>query len=288
MRKKTPAAIIIFAFAFTRFSHTVPANAQHLSLGRLGESPPVLAVSANCQQKDDFIKPSRPTVSEPADIQRVGVLQLEFGLDAEFDAKEFRNQQTTPLELRFAALSRLLLAFLLETVKSQVDRMDGRMTGVGDAIVGLQVVAFKRAGRPTFAFAYHSKLPTASKEKNLGSGRVDHKVVLLISDQVGDFDLNVNAAYLNVARKDSSSRADGGQFSIALSYVFENHFGMVGELSGQSLEYMLPRGVYPFSGVTYQVNRRLRFDAGLRFGIGAQAPRVSVVTGFVFGIADLY
>src|SRR5262245_21655716 len=230
MRNKTPVAIILCAFAFTLFSQTVPANAQHSAPGRLDESPPQLAVSANRQQKDDFIKPSRPTVSEPADIQRVGVLQLEFGLDAEFDAKEFRNQQTTPLELRFAALSRLLLDFQLEVVKSQVDRTVGRMTGVGDAIIGLQVVAFKRAGYPTFAFVYHSKLPTASKEKNLGNGRVDHRAVLLISDQIGGINLNINAAYLNVGRKDSGRRADGGLFSIALSHRFENHFGLFGEL----------------------------------------------------------
>lgn len=288
MRKKTPVAVIIFAFVFTSFSQTVPANAQHLSPGLLGESSPPLAASVNRQQKGDFIVPSRPTVSEPADIQRVGVLQLEFGLDAQFDAKEFRTQQTTPLELRFAVLSRFLLDFFLETVKSQVDRTDRRMTGVGDAIIGLQVVMFKRPGYPTFSFAYHSKLPTASKEKMLGSGRVDNKAVLLIGEQFGDFDMIVNAAYLNVGRKDSGRRADGGQFSIALTYEFENHFGLVGELSGQSLEYTLPRGVYTFGGVTYQVNRRLRFDAGLRFGIGSQAPRVSIVTGFVFGIADLY
>jgi outer membrane putative beta-barrel porin/alpha-amylase len=288
MRKKTPVAIIILAFAFTRFSQTIYANAQNLATGRFAETAPPLALSANRQQKDNFIVPSRPTVSEPADIQRVGVLQLEFGLDAESDAKEFRNQQTTPLDLRFAALSRLLLDFQLEVIKSQVDRADGRMTGVGDAIIGLQVVAFKRAGYPTFAFAYHSKLPTASKEKELGNGRVDHKAVLLISDQLGGLNLNINAAYLNVGRKDSGRRADGGLFSLALSHRFENHFGLFGELSGQSLEYSLPRGVYPLGGVTYWVNPRLRFDAGLRFGIGAEAPRVSVVAGFVFGIADLY
>src|SRR5262245_999069 len=288
MRKKTPVAIIIFAFAFTRFSQTIHANAQQLAPGGSAKTAPPLASSVNRQQKDNFIVPSRPTVSEPADIQRVGVLQLEFGLDAEFDAKEFSNQQTTPLDLRFAALSRLLLDFQMEAVKSQVDRTDGRMTGVGDAIIGLQVIAFKKNGYPTFAFAYHSKLPNASKEKELGSGRVDHKAVLLISERLGHFNLNVNAAYLNVGRKDSGRRADGGQFSIALSYRFENHVGLFGELSGQSLEYALPRGVYPFGGVTYRVNSRLRFDAGLRFGIGGEAPRVSVVAGFVFGIADLY
>ena len=288
MRNKTPVAIVICAFTFTLISQTVPANAQQLASDRLDESSPQFAVNSKPQQKDDFIVPSRPTVSEPADIQRVGVLQLEFGPDAEFDAKEFRNQQTTLLELRFAALSRLLLDFQLETVKSQVDRTDGRMTGVGDAIIGLQVVAFKRTGYPTFAFAYHSKLPTASKEKGLGNGRVDHKAVLLISDQLGGLDLNVNAAYLNVGRKDNDRRADGGLFSIALSHKFENHFGVYGELSGQSLEYTLPRGVYPMGGVTYRVNPRLRFDAGLRFGIGADAPRVSVVAGVVIGVADLY
>jgi hypothetical protein len=288
MRKKTPVAIIVCAFAFTLFSQTVPAIAQHWGSGRLDESSPQLAVSANRQQKDDFIKPSRPTVSEPAEIQRVGVLQLEFGLDAEFDAKEFRSQQTTPLDLRFAALSRLLLDFQLEVVKSQVDRTDERMTGVGDAIIGLQVVAFKRTGYPTFAFAYHAKLPSASKEKELGNGRVDHKALLLISDQLGGLNLNINAAYLNVGRVDSRRRADGGLFSIDLSHRFENHFGLFGELSGQSLEFSLPRGVYPLGGVTYRVNPRLRFDAGLRFGIGAEAPRVSVVAGVVIGIADLY
>jgi len=288
MRKKTPIAIIACAFASTLFSQTVPANAQNLASGRLDESSPQFAVGANRQQKDSFIVPSRPTVSEPADIQRVGVLQLEFGLDAEFDAKEFRNQQTTPLDLRFAALSRLLLDFQLEVVKSQVDRTDGRMTGVGDAIIGLQVVAFKQTGYPTFAFAYHSKLPSASKEKMLGNGRVDHEALLLISDQLGGINLNINAAYLNVGRKDSGRRADGGLFSIALSHRFENHFGVFGELAGQSLELSLPRGVYPLGGVTYRVNPRLRFDVGLRFGIGAEAPRVSVVAGFVFGIADLY
>src|SRR5262245_16254656 len=156
MMKRTPDAIIICAFTLTLFSQTVPANSQHLASGRLDESSPQPAVIANRQQKDSFIVPSRPTVSQPADIQRVGVLQLEFGLDAEFDAKEFRNQQTTPLDLRLAALSRLLLEFQLEVVKSQVDRTDGRMTGIGDAIMGLQVVAFESAGYPTFPFANHS------------------------------------------------------------------------------------------------------------------------------------
>jgi len=289
MKKKSPGAIVIFVVTFTLFAQAVPASAQDLAWWPRRGTIRSPAVNVAGQQKDDFIKPSRPTVAEPADIQKAGVLQLEFGLDAGFDAAEFRNQQTTPLRLRFAATSRLLLAFLIEAVKSQVDPTGKRMTGVGDAEPGLQFVALKQAdNRPSIAFAYFTKLPSASEKKGLGSGRTDHRGTLLISKRLHGVNLDFNAEYLNVGRKDSDRRADGGLFAIALSHRFGSHFGVAGELAGQSLEYTMPRGLYPFGAVTYRVNRRLRFDAELRFGVGGEAPRMSVVAGVVIGVADLY
>jgi hypothetical protein len=280
---------IISIFALPAFVHCVKANPRLLLPLSLEKSSPSFAQHASGQRNDDFIKSSRPTVAEPAEIQKVGVLQLEFGLDAGFDAKEFRNQQTTPLSLRFAAASRLLLAVQIEAVKSQVDPIRKRMTGVGDTELRFQVVSFKKTGnRPAIAFAYHTKLPTASEKKGLGSGRTDHNVLLLTSKRLYGFNLDFNATYLNVGRKDSNRRADGGLFALSLSHKVGGGFGVIGELAGQSLEYFLPRGLYPFGAVTYQVNRRLRLDAGLRFGVGADAPRVSVVAGFTVGIANLY
>src|SRR5215510_14428224 len=145
MKKKSPGAIVIFVVTFTLFAQAVPASAQDLAWWPRRGTIRSPAVNVAGQQKDDFIKPSRPTVAEPADIQKAGVLQLEFGLDAGFDAAEFRNQQTTPLRLRFAATSRLLLAFLIEAVKSQVDPTGKRMTGVGDTELGFQVVSIEPA-----------------------------------------------------------------------------------------------------------------------------------------------
>jgi hypothetical protein len=289
MKKKSPAITFILAVALARFAQGVPASAQNLAAFPLREPIQSPAINSGGQQKDDFIKPSRPTVADPADIQKAGVLQLEFGLDASFDAEEFRNQQATPLRLRFAAASRLLLAFQIDAVKSQLDPTGNRMTGVGDTELGFQVVSLKQTdNRPTISFAYFSKFPTASEKKGLGSGRTDHRVALLIGKNVGGIDLDFNAAYLNVGRKDSDKRADGGLFALALTHQFGDHFGLIGEIAGLSLEYLLPRGLYPLGVVTYQVNRRLRFDAGLRFGVGGEAPRVSVVAGFTVGIADLY
>lgn len=289
MRKKSSITILAFSFAFTRSTQTLSVSAQNLVL-RYHRGPiAAMTVRGGSQQKDDFIKPSRPTESEPAEIPKAGVLQLELGVDAPFDAEEFRNQQTTPLRIRFAAASRLLLAFQMEGAKSQLDPTGRRMTGIGDTELGVQVVTFKNTNsRPAIAFAYYSKLPSASVEKGLGSGRTDHRAVLLVSKEFGNFDLDFNAMYLNVGRKDSARRADGGLGALALSYKFGSHFGVAAELAGQSLEYMLPRGLYPLVAVTYQVNRRLRFDTGVRFGVGAEAPKVSVLAGFTVGVADLY
>lgn len=40
-------------------------------------------------QEDDFIDPTRPSVSESATIQRAGVLQIEPGIDSDFGAPDF-------------------------------------------------------------------------------------------------------------------------------------------------------------------------------------------------------
>lgn len=91
-----------------------------------------LSLPAQSQsEEEEFIKPSRPGVANPAEIQKAGVLQVEYGYDGNFRAAEFRSEQTAPLTLRFAASSRVLLEANLDTVKSEVDLTRTRMTGVG-------------------------------------------------------------------------------------------------------------------------------------------------------------
>ncbi len=145
------------------------------------------AASTPAQQsqssEDELIKPSRPDVADPAEFQPPGVLQVEYGIDANSRAEEFRDQQRAPLTLRFAASRRLLLQFDLDTIISERDEeTHERKTGVGDTRLGAQLLAVEDAeGHPALAFAYFVKLPSASETKQLGSGRVDHRMVALIS-----------------------------------------------------------------------------------------------------------
>ncbi|HEX8115924.1 MAG TPA: transporter [Pyrinomonadaceae bacterium] len=245
--------------------------------------------SQQSEEEEDFIKPARPTVATSAEIQKAGVLQVEFGYDSNFRAEEFRTEQTLPLTLRFAASKRVLLEADLDVLKSETDEAGVRMTGVGDTRLGFQVVALgETEEHPALAFAYYVKLPSAGREKGLGTGRVDHRLVGLLSKKFGETDMDLNVAYLNVGREEGGRRASGGQLALAFSREFENDFGFEAELSGQSLDDAQPRGVYALGALTYKVNRRLRLDGGVRFGLNPEAPRVGVFAGMSVGVADFF
>lgn len=273
-------------FALFLIATSVGASAQQMLIPVTDSLPPLSAQQA---EEEEFIKPSRPGIANPAEIQKPGVLQLEVGHDGNFRASEFQSEHTLPLVLRFAASSRFLLEFNLDAIKSQKEEGSERMTGIGDTRVGFQVVALKDTEKhPALAFAYYVKLPTASKEKNLGTGRVDHKLLFLLSKKFGQLDMDLNGGYLIVGREDESGWVSGVQAAISFSGEFKNGVGLIGELSQQSKDDVQPRGVFALGALTYKVNRRLILDTGMRFGLNSDAPRFGIFAGLTVGVADFY
>jgi hypothetical protein len=272
------------------FLNAVTTCAQQLFIP-VTDSLPRAAQQSQSKKQDeaDFIVPARPGISNPAEFQKPGVLQVEYGYDATFRAEDFRLQQVAPIALRFAATRRLLLELDLDTVRSETDDAGTRTTGVGDTSIGVQAVALHDTEEhPALAFAYYLKLPSASEAKGLGSGRVDHKIIALVSKKFGETDMDFNAAYLIEGRMGASGFITGGQAAFALSHDFENNFGIQGELSGQTKDDAQPPGLYALGAFTYKVNRRLVLDSGMRFGLTHDAPRIGVFAGMTVGVADFY
>ena len=98
--------------------------------------------------------------------------------------------------------------------------------------------------------------------------------------------MDLNGAYLIVGREDETGWMTGGQGALSFSGEFENGFGLEGELSGQTKDDVQPQGMFALGALTYKVNRRLILDAGLRFGLNADAPRVGVFAGLTVGAFD--
>src|SRR5919202_4949792 len=124
MRKKLRR---LLAFGFFAASLTCVARAQTQPQTQTSDDEP------------DFIVPARPTASNPAEFQRPGVLQLEYGFNGNWSAPGGSSEADTPLALRFAVSRRLLLEFDGDTPVSQASG-GARVTGAGDTQLGLQAV----------------------------------------------------------------------------------------------------------------------------------------------------
>lgn len=237
--------------------------------------------------EENFIVPVRPSVSESANIQKKGVLQIEYGADFDSGAPDFRNQQGAPLGVYFAWTKRLRLDFEFETVTSQKDRMNARETGIGDVNLGFKAIARdKPKERLAVAFSYSVKLPTADEEKGLGTGKVDQNLRLIFNRTYGKNDFIVNVSYLNVGRAGEDKRDSGAQVILRYDRELTKRFGIITEYFGNTVDEEQPRGLYILGALTYQPNKRLRLDFGARPGFGADAPNFNFFLGLSFGAAD--
>src|ERR1700704_4648345 len=215
------------------------------------------AQDQNAPDEPDFIVPSRPTVSNPAEFQKPGVLQLEIGYNANFKAPGIHLQQDMPLALRFAVSRRLLLEFDGDSPSSQtVAGM--RTTGAGDSQLGIQVVLqHEKESRPGFSLAYYIKLPTADSARGLGTGRVDHNFMVLVSKKIGGTTVDFNAGFLFSGRTTNNGHASSGQAALAVSRNVTRRTGIQGEISGSSRNDAQSGAMFALGAVTYQINRRL-------------------------------
>ena len=237
----------------------------------------------------DFIVPARPTVSNPAEFQRLGVLQIEFGYNGNFHASGVSSENDFPLALRFAVSRRLLVELDTDSPISQTIAGGARTTGAGDTQLGVQAVLQpENKSRPGIAFAYYIKLPTASSAKGLGTGRVDHNFIALISKTFGKTTVDFNGIYLLAGRTSGNGFASSGQAALAISQNLNKRFGVQGEISGLSRSDEQTGAMFGLGVATFQLNRRVVFDGGVRFGLTSAAPRAGAVAGITVGIANLY
>ncbi|MEP6849124.1 MAG: transporter [Acidobacteriota bacterium] len=248
----------------------------------LGQSTP--------DDEPDIIAPARPTVSNPAQFQRPGVLQLEVGYDGNFNARDsYHIQQDLPLALRFAVSRRILVEIDADSPYSLKDTSRLAETGAGDTQFGIQgVLLTENKSRPGVALAYYIKAPTADENKGLGTGRVDHNFIGLVSKTSGKTTVDFNAIYLLAGNTSDRHHSSSGQAALAITENITKRFGVQGEISGASRNDKQIGAVFGLGVATYQLNKRMVFDTGLRFGLTPFAPKVGAVVGVTFGIANLY
>ena len=231
----------------------------------------------------------RSSVSNPANFNTPGVFQIEYGYGGYYRGGNFLAQHAGTLVASFAATELIGFEFDLDTFSSQLDRSRNRATGIGDVGVGIQFdLTDETKTAPSFAVSYFAKLPTASVNKNLGTGRVDHALTALFSKKIGATDIDFNATYLINGKQNEKGFVTGGAFAFGVSRDLNKRFNLQGELYGESKDASEPQGLFAASILTYQLNPKTSFDVGLRFGLTPDSPRVGFSAGVTFGVKNFY
>jgi Putative MetA-pathway of phenol degradation len=228
------------------------------------------------QQDEMAAVPNRPTVSTTAQPVQRGVLETEWGVDAAASHQDlnglFKFGLTTNLELRFA---------------NNPFAADSGTHGFGDTSLGFKYRFTQDSGsRPSIALMYMLKVPTAGDV--LGSGDVDHNLLLLVSKDLGKhhFDYNLGAMFLG--------RAGGGcdhalLNALAWSHPLHGQWSVNAELSGVSSPNSATPGSAQFiAAAIYTARPRLVFDIGMMGRLGGEIPHSMFMAGVTYSIANLY
>jgi len=229
--------------------------------------------------------PNRPTVVDPADITQLGVLELEYGWDRDWFPGGARGNVFGGL-FKFAATCNLEIRWSPNNLVTQ-----GSQRGFGDNWLGAQY-RFRRqtAHVPALAADYEFKIPSASSQKGLGSGRVDHQFKFLASKDVRGTHFDFNASALLIGRPLAPGYDHNAQLNLAFSHPLRGKLGVTGEVYGDTRLNPAERGfVSTLWALTYTVMPRLVLDGGMDVALTPDAPfRKRLLIGFTYSLAELY
>jgi hypothetical protein len=241
-----------------------------------------------CFSSSIAANPNRPTVANPADITQYGVLEVEYGWNRQWPSEGvvqssldglFKLGLLCDVELRWSTTSFTSLTSAGQT-----------RSGFGDNWIGPQIRFYRQTKRvPSLAFGYAVKIPSASADDDLGSGKVDHSLTFLASKDLLGFHFDFNASQLFIGRANGAGFDKNQQLNLAFSHPLPKRLQFTGEFYGQTeLNQDTPRFVSSLWALTYTIIPRLVIDGGFEKGLTASGPHRHLFFGATYSIANLY
>lgn len=246
---------------------------------------PLAAQCPSTPQREIRANPNRPTVADPADITEYGVLEVEYGWNHSWLGQATHENDFGAL-LKFSTLCNLEIRWSPDTVVSQ-----GGQRGFGDNWIGAQYRFYHQShSMPTMAASYMVKIPSASSNRGLGTGRVDQQIKFLASKDVGATHFDFNASALVIGRSAGRGHDTAAEIDLSFSHLLWKPLALTGEVYGDTrLNGSVPGYSSTLWALTYTLTPRLVIDAGMDIAVTPSAPfRKRFVMGFVYSIGELY
>jgi len=241
-----------------------------------------------CYADSISANPNRPTVTNPAHVTQYGLLELEYGWDR-FWPEESIHQISVGGLLRFGMFCDIELRWNTTSFLSQTDASGTHRT-FGDNWLGTEIRFHRQTRRlPTMAFSYSFKIPSASTENGLGTGRVDHSFTFGASENLAHFNFDFNFTQFLIGRPDASGFDESQLLALAFSHAVHGRLQFAGEFYGETqLNKTTPGFASSLWALTYTVVPRLVIDGGLEVGLTSGGPQRHAFVGATYSIANFY
>ena len=241
-----------------------------------------------CYSSPMAANPNRPTVADPADITQYGVLEVEYGWNRQWPGGGLVQTSLDGL-LKFGMLCDVELRWDTTSFISQTDA-NSTHSGLGDNWLGPQIRVYRQTRRvPSLAFNYSVKIPSASANDGLGTGKVDHSFTFLASKDLAGFHFDFNASEFLIGRTDGSGFDKNQQVNLAFAHRIYKGLQFTGEFYGQTqLNQAIPGFASSLWALTYTIVPRLVIDGGFEAGLTSGGPQRHAFFGATYAIANLY
>jgi len=242
----------------------------------------------NCYADSIAANPNRPTVSNPAHVTQYGVVELEYGWDRLWPEPGSQQMSVGGL-LKFGVFCDIEFRWTTTSFVSQTDPA-GTHSSFGDNWLGTEIRFHRQTKQlPTMAFSYAFKIPSASTQSGLGTGRVDHSFTFGASEAIAHFNLDFNFTRYLIGRASSSGFDQNNQLALAFSHAIYGGLQFAGEFYGETqLNHTTPAYASSLWALTYTVIPRLVIDGGFEAGLTSGGPHRHAFCGITYSIANLY
>jgi hypothetical protein len=244
-------------------------------------------------------------VAGPSRAQQTGDFRFKYG----FDTKTRPRHEDQGSASRKAATSfkiyltpRASVTFANNNVVSK-EKADGtRVTGFGNSSVTFDIDVINEdttgvRSRPSLSFEYNMYLPTGSKSKGLGTGKVDHEIIGAVSKSFGDSIIsggevvkrtNVEAdlgGYF-AGNPDRSGFTTVGELVLGITHTIDSlsvqKYTYHGEINMSSAAKDTLSEIYALNQLGIALPSGAVFRIGMRNGITPNSPRFAIFSSITF------
>ena len=233
-------------------------------------------------------KPLRELFTTGAGVTDPGVVVLDAGAQVSYDRDSSRARRF-PTQIDFGICQWIDVRASWGGPTTLRDVQGSSQSGGADPLIGGQFQGLRqeKAG-VDLGLAYWHKLPRASVEKGIGTGKADDTLVVAASRTDGPWEFDVNAGANWLGRTDADGRIRQGVLSLAVTRVFSGGWNVSLDNYALAATELGPRTVTSILGVSRDLTSNLTVDVALEAGLTHSGERLAIDAGLAWRMGRLW